>query len=251
MHTWVLGWLIIVAAEAGIANATQEPAEIWLKANTAYEQGNYQQAIELYQTLLTLGHDSGQVEYNLGNAYLRNGKLGLAIAGFLKAQREVPRDSDIKANLTYARKLTKDAITVDQTSAVVRALFFWHFLFSPKELLWLLVMVNAGLFFSLIWLALRRNLEGLRWVAMIFLIMELAIGGSIVKRTFFPTKVTVIQAHEANIHSSTTRDSVVRFQLHEGSEAKVMDMTEGWVRIVLPDGNQGWLEADQLEIVAL
>ncbi len=45
--------------------------ETFVKANTAYESQSYQQAIELYRTLIDHGYSSGPLYYNLGNAELR------------------------------------------------------------------------------------------------------------------------------------------------------------------------------------
>jgi hypothetical protein len=42
---------------------------------------------------------------------------------------------------------------------------------------------------------------------------------------------------------------VVRFKLHAGTEVKVKDRRPGWLRIVLPDGQQGWVEEQWTELV--
>jgi hypothetical protein len=43
---------------------------------------------------------------------------------------------------------------------------------------------------------------------------------------------------------------VVRFKLHAGTELRIRDSRDGWLRIGLPDGQQGWIEtawAEQVE----
>jgi SH3-like domain-containing protein len=46
-------------------------------------------------------------------------------------------------------------------------------------------------------------------------------------------------------------DAVVRFVLHGGSEVRVEVESDDWLRVALPDGQQGWLERRYLEIVQL
>ena len=143
-----------------------DPAESWVGANLAYEEARYGEAIERYRQLIAEGFDSGQLHYNLGNAFLRSGDLGRAIASYRRAQRRRPRDEDLRANLAFARKSAKDAIQPPEPSRVLSTLFFWHFGMSPAEL-----AVAAAILSLLFWgcLALRvrwRNSETLRWIAM-------------------------------------------------------------------------------------
>lgn len=72
-------------------------------ANRAFGSGKYTEAISSYETLLKQNGYSASVLFNLGNAYYRNGQVGLAILNYERALRLDPRDPDIHANLKYAR----------------------------------------------------------------------------------------------------------------------------------------------------
>ena len=48
-----------------------------------------------------------------------------------------------------------------------------------------------------------------------------------------------------------TTDAVVRFVLHGGSEVRIEDESDGWLRVSLPDGQQGWMERRNLEVFQL
>jgi len=86
-------------------------------AGTAYEAGDYGRAVTLYEALLDLGWKNGTVYYNLGNAYLRGGELGRAIAAYRYGESFQPRDEDLQANLAFARNTAKDAIQPPRPSA--------------------------------------------------------------------------------------------------------------------------------------
>lgn len=102
---------IVFFSLAGIAIAEDEkpadPNKLFYSANSSYEKREYSKAIEEYNKILDLGIDSGPLYYNMGNSYFKSGKLGMAILYYAKARRLMPYDSDLKANLNYARSLVE------------------------------------------------------------------------------------------------------------------------------------------------
>ncbi|OGQ80385.1 MAG: hypothetical protein A2289_17570 [Deltaproteobacteria bacterium RIFOXYA12_FULL_58_15] len=222
-----------------------------LKGSQAYDAGKYDEAIMHYQDLIRAGLDNGFIHFNLGNAYLRAGRLGHAIASYRRAQSLLPRNSDVRANLQFAREAAKDANPPKQTSAVLRTLFFWHFSLSLYELLWLLTGANLIFWVLLLAKRMRRNSELLRWAVALFFIVLVAVGGSVGIRIVFPQRIAVINAYEVDVRSGISKDTVVRFKLHEGAEARVVDEQDGWVRIDLADGKQGWVEGQAVLVLDL
>jgi tetratricopeptide (TPR) repeat protein len=228
-----------------------EPSELLVRANAAYDDGRYQDAAALYQEILAGDVDNGYIHYNLGNALLRAGRLGQAIAAYRRAQSLLPRDSEVHANLEFARSATKDAIEPHEPSAVLRTLFFWYFSLSQRELLFLLCLVNALFWGALLVRLFARQSEILRWILALLLVVLLITGGSTALRLLAPSRIAIIGNYEVDVRSGISKDTVVRFKLHEGTEVRALDEQEGWVRIALPDGKQGWVEREQLLIVTL
>ncbi|MEM7052173.1 MAG: tetratricopeptide repeat protein [Acidobacteriota bacterium] len=240
--------------DAALAPATGltesgEPGELFVRANTAYEDGDYGRAVRLYEGLIERGVDNGRLHYNLGNAYLRAGELGRAIASYRRAQSALPRDQDTAANLAFARRSARDALSPPGPSAVQRTLFFWHYRLSRQELFAATLGLNL-LFWGLLgWRLYRPNSEILRWLTGLVLIPLLAVAASWATRTISPQRVAVIVPQEINVQSGTSRDSVVLFKLHAGAELAVLDERPDWLRIALPDGEQGWLESQHTELL--
>lgn len=223
--------------------------ELFLRANQAYEDGEYGRAIAFYRELLDRGHRNGHLHYNLGNAYLRDGQLGRAVAAYRRSLARLPRNQDVHANLDFARRSVRDALTPPSPSPLISTLFFWHFQMSRRELAWAVVVLNA-LFWSLLalWLV-RRGSEVLPWLIGGVLLFLLGSGGSLLVHELWPQRIAVVLPPEIDARSGPGTDAVVRFKLHAGTELAVEDLSEQGVRIALPDGQRAWVERDQVEIV--
>ncbi len=230
--------------------STGDPAQTLARANEAYAAGDFAAAIAGYRSLLDSGRDHPLLHYDLGNAYLRQGELGHAIASYRRAAAGAPRDQDVAANLAYARKSARDAVAPPEPAAVRRTLFAWHYALSRAEL-WTAVVVLNALLWSLLALRLWRRSEALAWGAVVIGVLLAAAVASVALRQLAPTRVAVVVPREIDARAGNQSDSVVRFKLHAGSEVLVRDQSDGWLRIVLPSGEQGWIEASHAEIVEL
>ena len=242
-----LGEVVVASAEP--EGATRDPGELFVTANTAYDRGDYPTAIDAYRQLIDLRGADGQLHFNLGNAYLRNGELGRAIAELRRGRSLLPRDEDIRANLAFARESTKDAIAPPAASPVLETLVFWHYRLSRSELATVVLVVNI-LFWSV---ALSRiffpESEILRWLLIVLLVGLVATSTSLATHRFLSQPVAVILPQEIDAFTAPDTESVVRFKLHAGTELRVKDEREGWLRIILPDDQQGWIEAVWTDVV--
>ena len=239
-----------LANEAPETINRDDASERFLKAANLYEEGKYQQASEGFEALLGYGFESGDIYYNLGNAKLRSGKLGEAIGAYLNAQRYLPRDGDLAANLKFARQSAKDDLP-EWKPSTLETLFFWHRSLSPDELGIGLIIFN-GLFW-LTWLLrlFRRETEWLIWLQRTSFLGLLALGCSFGMRSVTPEQRAVVLPAEISVHASTQEKSTVLFKLHEGAELSVIDSTGDWVRVSLPDQKQGWVAARYVVVVSL
>ncbi len=246
----MLGTLGLFAQEGELGEDLGISAEDrWVKAYRAFDAGDYDESIELYLGLQESGVETGHLYYNLGNAYLRTGKVGPAIAAYNRAQALLPRDRDVAANLGYARAQAKDDVLPPQASEVLVTLLFWHESLSRREL-----FLTAALLNGLFWLSLGlsrkyRDTEGWKWVLVALVIPLFALGGSWLWRTLKPDRLAVITARKVEITSSAGVDAKVLFELHEGAEIRVLAERGDHWRITLPDGMQGLVRDDQVEIV--
>ena len=203
---------------------------------------DYPGAIELYRALIERGHDGGRLHYNLGNAYLRHGELGRAIASYLRARARLPRDEDLRANLDFARQSARDAIAPPAPPPLLATLFFWHFTLSRTELAWLVAALNLLLWSGLALRLWRPRLPGSRGLIAFLLVLLVGAGGSLSVRYLRPARTIVVVPQEIPAFTAPNAESVTRFKLHAGSELRLRGRRDGWLRVALPGGEQGWIQ---------
>ena len=244
------GLFALASAAGGGQDGEERVAQTLAGANQAYDGEDFAAAIAGYRSLVAAGHDHPKLHYNLGNAYLRHGELGRAIASYRRAAAGAPRDQDVRANLAFARKNARDALAPPEPPAGLRTVFAWHYALAPEELWLAAALLNVALW-SLLALRLRRPAEGLSWSAVIAGVVLAACLGSLAARAMAPLRIAVVLPREVDVRAAMQSDGVVRFKLHAGSEVRVREERDGWLRIRLPDGEQGWIEADAVEVVEL
>ena len=72
------------------------------QANQSYAESNFETAVQLYDSVLTLGYESAGLYFNLGNAYFKLKDIPSAILYYEKAKKLDPNDEDIRFNLELA-----------------------------------------------------------------------------------------------------------------------------------------------------
>jgi tetratricopeptide (TPR) repeat protein len=114
------------------------------KANSFYEKESCDSAVTYYQKILDTGLHNRDVFYNLGNAYFRLNKLGLALLNYEKAKRLSPTDPEIIANLRFAQLNIVDRIPEPKRTFAESVLWKLHTMLSLNLQMWILL---ALLFF--------------------------------------------------------------------------------------------------------
>ncbi len=221
------------------------------RANQAYLDGRYAEAAGLYQAIVDKGDANGHVFFNLGNTCIRLGEVGKAILNYRKAAVLLPRDGDLKANLQYARSLTRDRIE-GASPPFWHALAFWYFGMNLRELLITFIVFNA-LFWASALFNLYRSSEWTKWGLWLSLVLSVLLGIStaLKYRETFRNPGGVVLVEEAPVRAGFSRNDTTLFVLHEGAEFTILDQEMGWWKIELADGKKGWLPANAGGRVAL
>src|SRR5215470_13188592 len=98
--------VVSVTVMLGVCLATsafaQSNAE-FMKANQAYAQGHFKEAIDSYESLVRAGQWSANLFYDLGNAYFRTNDFGYAILNYERALALERHHPEATANLQIAR----------------------------------------------------------------------------------------------------------------------------------------------------
>mgnify|MGYP001966223540 CR=1 FL=1 len=230
---------------------TEQNTRDFLTTNSLFHKGKYEEALKGYAQLIDHYPNNGHLYYNQGNVYLRLGQLGAALAAYRQALVYLPRHQDLKANLAYARSLTKDDILPLEPHPLLRTLFFWHYSFNLIALGIAFLLINFIFWLTMLLRLYWRQNELLRWSMFASLLFVISFALSITIRHFAAPTIALVNAPEIEVYAANRVDSVVRFKLHAGSEVAVVAENNNWLRIRISDTEQGWLEKDNVILVNL
>ena len=215
-----------------------------VRANDLYSEKRYAQSVEAYEALIDKGIRSGYLYYNLGNTYIRMGKTGPAVLNYVRAQKWIPRDENLEANLKFAIQQTQDKIE-PPAPGTLSTLFFWSNDFNLNELIYLAIGLNFVFWVSLaLWLYFP-SLKIIRNALFCFLLLSFfSIGVKLKSESDF--KLAVVLAERVEIKSGRAEDAVTLFQLHEGALVTVTDKYENWLEVRLNDEQKGWVPKNSI-----
>jgi tetratricopeptide (TPR) repeat protein len=243
-------WFIAAFLMAGLFAPLGVRADIgweesFFKANQAYREGRFEEAIDGYVHLIRAGRGTGPVYYNLGNAYVKTDQLGRAIWAYERALCLTPRDPDLLFNLSHARDQTRDAVGNPRTS--LETVFFWLGSFSLVELFWGFAAVNL-VFWSVLLIRLFKRSEWFYYLLLLTMSVWLVAGLSFGLKWYQTTTDdrAVILQEEVSVLAGPNPGDTVLFKLHEGTVVRHERSEDGWSLIRLSDKKRGWVAADAI-----
>ena len=223
-------------------------------ADSAYVNGNYQEAIKVYESLLKHG-ESAELYYNLGNAYYRTENITRAVLNYERALLLSPGDGDIRFNLQIARSKTIDKIVPESEMFFVT----WY-----RSLVNIMSVDGWG----------RMALVSLALVIVLFLVYLFSarvwvqkvgfFGGGILLVVFVFSNFFALQqrqqllnregaivvAPSVTVKSTPAQNGTDLFILHEGTKVVITDGSmKSWREIRLADGKKGWIESKKIELI--
>jgi len=230
---------------------TADPSHIFLAANQAYKEGRYDQAAALYENLLALEIINGSLCYNLGNSYLKAGKIGKALVNYRRAELFMPRNEDLQANIQYALQQTIDKIEGRDPYSYVKSFCFWYSRLTSKELIVIFLIANIGLW-GIALVQLFKKQQYLWLVLYVFIASAILFGASAAIKlySFYYKPGGVVIAQEITVRSGGSINDTALFGLHEGAEFDWLDESDGWIKIQLRDGKKGWVQKETVEKVS-
>jgi len=263
--------MLIILGTASLASAQKLSAEeindLSYQASNYFRQANdlirtspseayklYDQVILRYRRIVEEGGISnGRLYYNLGNAYLLKGDIGMSILNYRRGQRLMPDNPDLAKNLSYARSRRWDQVSIKAEKRVLQTLFFWHYDLSRQTKFFLTSCFWAvGGIFGSLWLWLKRGRWAL-WIMGIAFSMGLFLAGSLMVDGYNE------KAHRQGV---ITADAVIARQgdgenypanftepLHSGTEFNLLEERRDWLRIELSSGDEAWIPIEAAGII--
>jgi len=218
---------------------------VFENANLQYSKGNYEKAIELYESILKNNIEAGALYFNLGNAYYKTNRIGLAVLNYEKAKKLLPDDEDIETNLRLSNLKTEDKIDGSPNLFIVDWINSVTGLMSEKSwsVICILIVCISLLFFIFYFLSVNLLAKKTFFYT--------ALCSAIIAISFFffaqhkysqikNSNEAIIISPVTTINSSPAEKSTKLFILHEGAKFTITDEDNEWVEIKLANGNVGW-----------
>ena len=241
--TIMLGW----ACSSGFAQTKAD-------ADSAYVNGNYQQAIAQYEALLKNGA-SAELYYNLGNAYYRTENITRAVLNYERALLLSPGDRDIRFNLQLARSKTIDKIVPESEMFFIT---WYHALVNLMSvdgwarmaiisLALVIILFLLYLFSEPIWLRKIGFFGG--FLLLLFFVLSNLFAYQ-QKQNLLYRKGAIVIAPSVTVKSTPAQNGTDLFILHEGTKVTIIDgAMSDWKEIRLADGKEGWIERKRIELI--
>jgi tetratricopeptide (TPR) repeat protein len=219
-------------------------------ANKLYNEGKYEDAVEMYEAILDSGKESSFLYYNLGNAYFKQNVLAAAILNYERAYRLNPSDEDINHNLMLARSQI-----IDKFDEVPE--FFLLTIFGKIKSLFaantwgIIAMFAFAVFLILVLLFLFAGQLFVRrlsfWIACIVLL--LSISCKLIENNLRKYDNAIVFVPVLTAKTSPDDSGKDMFLLHEGTKVIIRDNFNDWTKIQLPNGEQGWVISEAITII--
>ena len=250
MKKWMLTLVLIFwALTTPSPGRTQENAHRFIAAMEAYKAQDYGTAAHEMEYIAGSGVRNGALYYNLGNAYLKDNRLGHAILWYERALELTPNDPDLRFNAEYARSLTRDAADEDAVSPF-SVIFFWKYRLSSRTIGVLALTFNLVFWCCLIAKRVSGR-RGLRYAALAAAAPALVF----IFTGLFNYYESSYQRHgivleeKVSVRSGLDQTSTELFVLHAGAKLTVVKQNKTHLQVRFGKDKIGWIERRVLGLI--
>lgn len=249
----VLATLVLSTCVLAASNKFN-PYEAFNRANQFYRKADYNNAIELYRQILSNGYASKEILFNLANSYYRLNQFHFAILYYERARRIDPSDEDINFNLQMANLRIVDKFDEVPKFFLVQ---WWEKLVDAYNSKTWTILAIASIWLSAFAFALLLVLNNTTFKKALFALgfsfLLLFVMNSVLAYSRFHNEdskdYAIVFAINSYIKSSPEENSTDLFILHQGTKIQILDRVGKWFKIRIPNGNIGWIEQKEIEII--
>jgi tetratricopeptide (TPR) repeat protein len=224
------------------------------KANTAYNAGNYPEAVSRYTEVLKNGEESAELYFNLGNAHYKLNHIAESVYNYEKALLLDPADQTIKNNLEFASNMVLDDIKEVPKSGLSNFITNAISVFSFNGWAW--IAISGAAIFSILFLLYYFSIAS-KWKRVFFTVAITAVVISFISLIFgFYMKndtqnreFAIVFAEEVPVRNEPNLRGNELFMLHEGTKVQILNTFQDWVQLELVNGSTGWMDKSSVKFL--
>ena len=224
------------------------------RATDAYNEGDYQKAISLYDEILEKGEHSAALYFNLGNSYYKLNQIAPSIYYYEKALLLQPEDSEIKSNLAYAQNMTLDAIEVLPETGLAKIyqritgrMSFDQWAYT--SVVFLILFVLGYLLFYFLSYATHKRIALISSLTFLMVSLVSVLFAFMQFTQFKAEQPAIVFSEVVSVKSEPNNRSGEAFILHEGTKVNVLEQLNDYKKIQLVDGKVGWISAEEIKLL--
>ena len=235
--------LIILLSNFSIAQNNK----LFTNANSLYNDGKFQEAIQSYESILNNGVHSSELYFNLANTYYKLNEIAPSIYYYEKAKQLSPNDQDIENNMSFAQNMTIDEIdSIPKTgfskivTGITNVFTFDGWAIISVTFVLLFVVLFLGYYFS--YSTVKKRLSFVAsFIVLFFATVTLFLAFQ--KETYSKNdKPAIVFAQESTIKSEPNLRSETAFVLHEGTKVQILETyNKNWTKVKIANGKTGWI----------
>lgn len=222
--------------------------QLFEKANKAYNNSDYTSAITLYDSILTIGLESSELYYNLGNCHYKAQDWANAIWHYEKSLKLEKNDKTIQ-NLELANLKIIDRI--EEIPQLFYKKWWSSFISIFNTFSWQLISI------LIIWLALTIKIlsqfTNYKKEHFLSILYSLALISVFATYSSYQRNITkkeaIIFTSSIVVNSAPTTNSTNLFSLHSGSKIEILDTIGEWINIKIANGSSGWIKESGCKVL--
>lgn len=231
------------------------------KTNTAFEQGNelynkgqYNEALEKYNSILETNQHSSELYFNIANAHYKLNHIAPSVYYYEKALLLSPNDKEIKNNLAFANNMTIDAIEVVPevgfSKLVKNATNIMSFdAWAKTAVALIIVFVVLFLIYYFSYKTFKKRLTFVSGFVALFFTFVAIMFAFHKFQLDKNNQPAIVFAKETQVKSEPNLRSQEAFKLHEGTKVQVLDTVNHWKKIKLTDSKIGWISSEDIKLL--
>jgi tetratricopeptide (TPR) repeat protein len=218
-------------------------------AAEAYNAGDYLGAALKYEEQIKsqpAGYQNPYLYYNLANSYFKAGDPDKAVVNYYRAFNLLPRDKDIRSNLTFALDSTGQRLVPEGVPQTAFNIYYYLSVTELKGMLW------AGVWFFALCLCVYAFTagRGAARAGLIFAGVFLALCALwyFARLPAASAVMAVSAAARLEVRSGPGENFPVSLSLPRAYLVKITDAKGDWAEIEINPGNAtGWVLKKQIE----